>query len=84
MSVITKKIKNIPCFCENKTGLMLILTLKYETRAYFRGISFIFIYQQTKLRSRDLLLYRFMCLVATASYLKLTLTFTISQFPTNN
>ena len=29
---------NIPCFPENKTGLILIFTPKYGTRAYFRGM----------------------------------------------
>ena len=28
----------VPCFPENKTGLILIFTLKYGTRAYFRGM----------------------------------------------
>ena len=28
----------IPCFPENKTGLILIFTPKYGTRAYFRGM----------------------------------------------
>ena len=28
----------LPCFPENKTGLILIFTPKYGTRAYFRGM----------------------------------------------
>ena len=28
----------VPCFPENKTGLILIFTPKYGTRAYFRGM----------------------------------------------
>ena len=74
----------VPCFSKNKTCLILIFTLKYDTKAYFWRMSFIFIYQQTKLLIRDLLLPRFTCLVATACYLKLTLTFMMSQFPNNN
>ena len=34
----TAKKLNIPCFPENKTGLILIFTPKYGTRAYFRGM----------------------------------------------
>ena len=30
----------IPCFPENKTGLILIFTLKYYTRAYLAGSIF--------------------------------------------
>ena len=29
---------HVPCFPENKTGLILIFTPKYGTRAYFRGM----------------------------------------------
>ena len=28
----------VPCFPKNKTGLVLIFTPKYGTRAYFRGM----------------------------------------------
>ena len=28
----------LPCFPDNKTGLILIFTSKYDTRAYFRGM----------------------------------------------
>ena len=28
----------LPCFPDNKTGLILIFTPKYGTRAYFRGM----------------------------------------------
>ena len=28
----------LPCFPDNKTGLVLIFTSKYGTRAYFRGM----------------------------------------------
>ena len=28
----------LPCFPDNKTGLILIFTSKYGTRAYFRGM----------------------------------------------
>ena len=28
----------VPCFPDNKTGLILIFTPKYGTRAYFRGM----------------------------------------------
>ena len=30
----------VPCFPENKTGLILIFTPKYGTRAYFRGMCY--------------------------------------------
>ena len=42
----------LPCFPENKTGLILIFTPKYGTRAYFRGC-IILIYQKMKLQSKN-------------------------------
>ena len=34
----SQKLAELPCFPENKTGLILIFTPKYGTRAYFRGM----------------------------------------------
>jgi len=42
----------VPCFPDNKTGLILIFTPKFGTRAYFRGC-IILIYQQMKLQSKN-------------------------------
>ena len=43
----------IPCFPENKTGLILIFTPNYGTRAYFRGMYYFDIYQKMKLQSKN-------------------------------
>ena len=54
-----QKISNGPvmllCFPENKTGLILIFTPKYGTKAYFRGMCYFDISKNevTKYKLRD-------------------------------
>ena len=45
-NIILFILEPVPCFPENKIGSCINFLPKNSTRAYFRGISFIFIYQK--------------------------------------
>ena len=40
MSFLKPNLLILPCFPQNKTGLILIFTPKYDTRDYFQGMSY--------------------------------------------
>ena len=49
---IASLLDQVPCFPDNKTGLILIFTPKYGTRAYFRGMYY-FDISKMKLQSKN-------------------------------
>ena len=49
----------LPCFPENKTGSYITFLSKNNTRAYFRGISFIFIYQEQNCKVENYEIFKY-------------------------
>ena len=52
-------IKLLPCFPENKTGSYCNFLSKNNTRAYFREISFIFIYQKQNSKVENFEIFKY-------------------------
>ena len=50
---------SVPCFPENKTGSYITFLSKNNTRAYFRGISFIFIYQEQNCKVENYEIFKY-------------------------